>query len=79
MIHSLQAAQAEDAVTGTTRQSSKSAFCIVLSNALNEYKSYETRPVKFELITFTHFSRYISYRKQKETGNYLSKSSYEGM
>ena len=62
MIHSLQAAQAEDAVTGTTRQSSKSAFRIVLSNALNEYKSFDSHPVKVELITFTHFSCYISYR-----------------
>jgi len=43
------------------------------------YKSYASRPIKIELITFTHFSRYLSYRKQKETGHFLSSSSYDGM
>ena len=78
-LHSIETAERKDQDSGISKQSSNAEVHKLLTSALTKYKSFESRPIKIELITFTHFSHYLSYHKQNQTGHYLSASYYEGM
>ena len=78
-INAFENADSVDMENGTPRCSHSCKLRVAMRKALLGCRSIEKIPITIEKLSFTHFSRYLTYRKNLGTGNLYSRTYYEGM